>query len=159
MRRLLPLFACGLAACGAPTTPEGYPDVKGTYAGSLSTQFTAEPGGARTSGGPCPVTLSITTQSRGSFSGTLDRGLPCVRAMQPVGGAVDRDGGLQLGLEAAGAYQGYDQCRYVSGDQWWRGSLRGDELALTIDVLLECEGAGRLATRGAISARRAPGSR
>lgn len=164
MRRFIPRLvgaACLLllAACGSPTTPEGYPDVQGDYVAFLSTEWTSVPGGVVTTGGPCPVTLFVTSQSRGSFAGTAERGSPCVRATQQVGGAVERDGRLQVGFEARGAFQGFDECRHVAGDQWWRGDFRDGEMTLAIDTLLDCAGSGQLQARGTITARRVPDSR
>ena len=157
LRLILGGTACVLlAACGSPTTPEGYPDVQGVYAAFLSSQFTAVPGGAMMTGGPCPVRLTISSQSRGSFAGTFERGHPCVRGSYQVGGAVERDGRAQMALEGAAAFQGFDQCHHVSGEQWWRGEFRDPDLTLTIDVLLDCPATGQIQTRSTINARACP---
>ena len=156
MRRV-PVLLLLLAGCGSPTTPEGYPDVEGVYAAFLSSEFTSVPGGVRTTGGPCPVTLTLSSHGRGSFAGSFDRGFPCVRGVYRLGGVVERDGRVEIGIEGSpGSYQGFDQCRYLSGDQWWRGDFRDPNLTVIIDVLLECPTTGQLQTRSTITARRVP---
>jgi hypothetical protein len=145
-----------LAACGPPTTPEDHPLLTGVYTAFWSSDFTSVPGGEQTTGGPCPVTLIVRSQRAGAFAGESERGFPCVRGLQQLTGTVDRDGRVAVDLAAAGAFQGFDRCRYVAGDERWRGAVRDRELELTIDVLLACELSGQQQTRSMITARRVP---
>jgi hypothetical protein len=144
-----------LAACGSPTTPEGFPELAGAYAGTLNAEFTSLPGGVRTSGVPCNVTITVPSQSGGTFAGTYDRSLPCVRGVHPMTGAVQRDGTVTMDVAGGpDAFQGFDQCRYVSGDERWRGEVNGDELSLRIDVVLACAQTGTQRTVATMSTRR-----
>jgi hypothetical protein len=59
-------------------------------------------------------------------------------------------------LSRVGAFQGFDQCRYVSGQQSWRGEFEDPALTLTIDVLLDCPDTGPIQTLSTITARRVP---
>jgi hypothetical protein len=145
-----------LAACGPPTTPEGHPLLTGVYTAFWSTEFTSVPAGQRTTGGPCPVTLTVHAQQAGAFEGESLRGFPCVRGLQQLRGTVERDGRVTLDLAAAGAFQGFDQCRHVAGDQRWRGRVQDRDLEVAIDVLLACEISGQQQARSTITARRVP---
>jgi hypothetical protein len=154
---VLPVFLA--AGCGPPTTPEGFPLVTGVYTAFWSSDFTSVPGGVKTTGGPCGLTLRITTQTANTFEGSALRGHPCVRADQVVRGTVERDGRLTFDLVGTTGFQGFDDCRHVAGDARWRGRRHGDELEGTIDVLLECPGLGQLQTRSTIEGRVVPDAR
>ena len=74
-------------------------------------------------------------------------------------GTVERNGRLTVDVTGTDTYQGFDKCLYRAGDERWRGEVRGDELTLTIDVLLACEDVGEVQTHGIISTRRARDNR
>jgi hypothetical protein len=154
-RPILPVaLALATAGCGAPTTPEGFPELADAYAGRLEADFTSVPGGVPTSGVPCTVTVTVRAQSGASFQGAYDRGFPCARATYPVTGTVQRDGAVTVDIAGgADAFQGFDECRYVSGDERWRGRLDGDELSLRIDVVLTCAPTGTQRTVATIIGR------
>ena len=146
----------GLAACGSPTTPEGFPELAGAHVGMLNAEFTSVPGGVRTSGLPCNVTITVPSQSGGTFAGTYDRSLPCARGVHAMTGTVQRNGAVTMDIAGgADAFQGFDQCRYVSGDDRWRGEVNGDELTLRIDVVLTCLQTGAQRTVATMTTRRA----
>jgi hypothetical protein len=153
-RLTLLVLASLLASCGSDsaTAPENFPDVRGTYTGGVVTEFTAAAGDtARMS---CAVTVNVTDQRSHSFTGTLARTSPCTTATRVVGGSVDEAGNVQFGFDVPGSFQGFDGCRYLSGDQWWRGQLQGNQLSLTMDATLDCEGRGSTQGHGSLSARR-----
>lgn len=157
MRRLIPGLVA-LAACGSPTTPEGFPELAEAYVGTLEAEFRSVPGDVPTSGLPCTVTVRVPNQEGASFQGTYDRGVPCVRATYPMTGTVQRNGTATVDIAGgADAFQGFDQCRYVSGDDRWRGEMDRDELSLRIEVVLTCAQTGTQRTVATISARRQAG--
>lgn len=150
-------FLClvALAACGPPTTPEGFPELAGTYVGTLGAEFTSVPGGVRTSGVPCTVTVTVPSQDGGSFQATYERGTPCAPANYPMTGTLQRNAAATVDIAGGvGAFQGFDQCRYVSGDDRWRGDVGHDELTLRIDVVLTCPETGTQRTVATINAHR-----
>ena len=152
-RLTLLALALLLASCGsdAPTAPETFPDVRGTYTGTVVTEFIAAAGdSARMS---CGVTVDVTDQRSHSFTGTLVRTAPCTTATRVVGGSVDASGNVQFGFDAPGSFQGFDGCRLVSGAQWWTGQLQGNTLSLGIETTLDCQGRSTQG-RGSLSARR-----
>jgi hypothetical protein len=147
-----------LAGCGSPTTPEGFPKLASEYVGTLEAEFTSVPGGVRTSGVPCIVTVTVASQDGASFQGTYDRGVPCARAIYALSGTVQKTGAAIVDIAGGpDSFQGFDQCRYVSGDDRWRGNVERDELSVRIDVVLTCPQTGAQRTVATISARRQTG--
>ncbi len=117
------------------------------------------PGGVRTSGGPCGATLTFTSQRAANLEGRFERGFPCARGAYVLTGTVEKNGRLTVDIAGTDAHQSFDKCRYRAGDQRWRGEFRGDDLDLSLDVLLACEDVGEMQTHGTITARRAPDGR
>ena len=156
MRKVALPFLVAVSGCGAPTTPDGFPLVTGLYEATWGSDFTSVPGGVRTTGGPCPVTFRVSTQQGGTFEGTSERRSPCVPGGQQIRGSVAPDGRLTVDLVTPAGFQGFDECRHVSGDTRWRGALDGRDLELTIDVLLDCQRSGSLQTRSRLLAARLP---
>jgi hypothetical protein len=157
VRRLL-AGLIALTACGSPTTPEGFPELTGEYAATLTAEFTSVPGGVQTSGIPCTATIRVSRQAGEAFEGTYDRGFPCVRATYPLSGTVQRNGALTVDVAGgAGSFQGFDQCRRDSGDERWRGEVDDDDLTLRIAAVLSCPQTGTQRIVATITGRRAVG--
>ena len=57
----------------------------------------------------------------------------------------------------AASFQGFHECRYVSGEERWRGAVDGDDLTLRIDVVLDCATTATQRTVATLTARRSAG--
>lgn len=143
-----------LTACGGgdaePTGPS-IPNIQGTYSGTWSLTATNQNTGDSGSGS-CPGSITISSQSEGSFSGsyTVDAAGDCDTSDSGVAaGTVRADGGLNLGLGSASGsdtdIEDITGCTYTGGDSQLTGSVSGGGMSIDGEFFTDCpDGAGGL---------------
>lgn len=141
------LTACGGGDAG-PTEPTT-PDIQGTYSGTWSitatNQNTGESGSIS-----CPGSVTISSQSEGSFSGSyiMEAAGDCDTSDSGnIAGTVRSDGGVNLGLGSASGstadFEDITGCTYTGGDSQLTGSVSGGSMSFDGEFFTDCpDGAG-----------------
>ncbi len=154
------MMLAGAAACGGDATGPTFPNVRGTYATTWTFTLTEVSGSALESLS-CLGTITITSQSGGSFSGSfiVQQSTDCETESGTVSGEVRGDGdvNLTLGVPGAGpnAFLAPTVCTVTNADSQYDGTLVGNQLSVTADATLSCFGFVNVRLTGRIDALRA----
>jgi hypothetical protein len=157
------LLVFGLVACGDDATGPAYPNARGNYAATWTFTLTLVSTGESASV-TCPGTLSITSQSEGSFSGsfTVQATAECDAVSGTISGTVRTDGGLNFSTTVPGSgddpFETVLGCTFVAGDSQFNGTLSGDQLTASASASYDCPiglTVERLRVRASVSATRA----
>jgi hypothetical protein len=138
----------------SPTTPGGYPDVRGAYRSpQLWASEFSHPDGRVFSAVRCGGNIFIDQQQDAALRGRYTVLFPCVAAQGELVGEVDQQGGITLDFRSPSAFATFERCSYVSGDRVFTGNIRGDDLEARIKATIDCPPEGTLVATRTVAGR------